>query len=372
MLPPFWSGRWGVCIFFLLSGFVLTHSVRRPVPGRSRLSQYLMFVLRRQIRLMSVFIPLTLYAVWMNALPMPQTGPFLPDGYWTDVCKAIASPYVALAGVSWDPQNGVAWTLGVELRVALIFPLIRFLAASVPRFREKSTTDTVERGEGISSAHPTESGLSVEQERETERERDTNPLWTLQVVSRILWGIVVLYEWLRDHIESIPDIFGSQLNRDVRYSFFFVAGAYIYIHRERITVWVNTWLSTKRVRKSILLAGLLFYTGNATFFDVYPTVICFVLALSLSSWRRVLTHPVLLLLGRLSFCVYMIHSPYFALVKRLTLAEDMPFNNTLSRTLCGPILTSLLYAIPCYHMFERPGTRLLGWMKGRYVSPQPR
>ncbi|GIQ83525.1 hypothetical protein KIPB_004866 [Kipferlia bialata] len=35
LLPFFWSGRWGVCVFFLLSGYVLTHSVRKPIQDSS-------------------------------------------------------------------------------------------------------------------------------------------------------------------------------------------------------------------------------------------------------------------------------------------------------------------------------------------------
>ncbi|GIQ88555.1 hypothetical protein KIPB_010830, partial [Kipferlia bialata] len=279
--------------------------------------------------------------------------------YWTRVAKAVASPYVAMAGIQWSSGNGAAWTLGIELRLAFIFPLIKYLAAPVQKYQEDYSTVDIDNT-------PVGDSASTEGTVDREGERQPTKAWRVQLWTRIVWGIVVLYTWVAEYVPSIPAVFGL-MQADVRYSFCFVVGAYIYFHSQTISRRVNAWLVTKTKRKWALLCVMLFMLDSTPVVDVYPTITCFVLVLSIPSWQRFFAHPYLLLAGKLSFCMYMFHSPYFALIRRLTDENAMPFNNTLSNAICGPCITSFLYAIPLYNIVERPGIALLRVMKRRYA-----
>lgn len=129
-------GWFGVCLFFLISGFVITHSARRETLR--------VFVIRRVLR---IFPPL-LATIVLLAILEPRFGIERP---------AVDYLYgVTLAGYFRVPQIvvlGVAWTLVIELLyyalMALMMPLLRgdspaagvALASWVPLFVVVSARD---------------------------------------------------------------------------------------------------------------------------------------------------------------------------------------------------------------------------------------
>jgi peptidoglycan/LPS O-acetylase OafA/YrhL len=105
-------GWFGVCLFFLISGFVILHAARRETVGQ--------FVIRRGLR---IFPPLAV-AVAVLAVLEHATGQPRP---FTDYLLGVS-----LWGYFSLPQVvvlGVAWTLVIELffyaLVALVIPLLR-------------------------------------------------------------------------------------------------------------------------------------------------------------------------------------------------------------------------------------------------------
>ncbi|ASJ74556.1 acyltransferase family protein [Granulosicoccus antarcticus] len=128
-LPPFralWGGSEAVVFFFVLSGFVLAmpfyHGPVKIVP----------FLIKRFIRIYPAYI----VAVALSWLAYIGFASIAVDDYsqwfhqiWPDSIKPkdILGHVLLVGSFDNDVFNPVLWTLVMEMRIALIFPVIMWL-----------------------------------------------------------------------------------------------------------------------------------------------------------------------------------------------------------------------------------------------------
>ncbi|WP_205746352.1 acyltransferase family protein [Dyella amyloliquefaciens] len=113
-------GQLGVMVFFLISGFIISHVARSESQGR--------FAIRRFFRIYPAywFVLAVVFVLWRVGLPVDATD-FDAFRDWRNVAKLVTLTNYILA-----PQHvalGVAWTLQIELLfyalILLVTPLIR-------------------------------------------------------------------------------------------------------------------------------------------------------------------------------------------------------------------------------------------------------
>lgn len=117
-------GQLGVMVFFLISGFIITHVARSESPGR--------FVVRRLFRIYPVYWVVlgVVFFLWKANLPV-GAGDFNAFRNWADVLRLVTITNYLSA-----PQHvvlGVAWTLQIEVMfyamILLVMPLVRHAPA---------------------------------------------------------------------------------------------------------------------------------------------------------------------------------------------------------------------------------------------------
>lgn len=125
VLYPLFIGRSSVILFFVLSGFVLTLPYVRGRPPR-----YSVFIRRRLARI---------YLPYVAALALGVAGdvllarPILVNSWfsqtWTmPVTPGLVANHLLLVGTYADAQiNTAFWSLAVEMRLSIVFPLVCLL-----------------------------------------------------------------------------------------------------------------------------------------------------------------------------------------------------------------------------------------------------
>jgi len=138
VVRPFWDGPGAVMLFFVLSGFVLT----LPYTGsRPRKVEPLPFVIRRIARLYPAYwavlaVSFALRYLVFNPHGLEGLSSWInmhwthPVG-WMSLFNHILmiSPYVQV-----DDLDPVIWSLIIEMKVSLIFPLLVLLVTRTTRF----------------------------------------------------------------------------------------------------------------------------------------------------------------------------------------------------------------------------------------------
>ena len=135
------SGAFGVEIFFVFSGFVITHSLRRVRLSRKTVGN---FILRRQLRLDPPYWTILVLTVALmfveNQMPWIQRKP-VPS--WLD----FEADMVYLQNVTgMFSITGVAWTLCLEVQFYLVLILLLLAGKSMSRFSAKAGHRRVARG----------------------------------------------------------------------------------------------------------------------------------------------------------------------------------------------------------------------------------
>ncbi len=301
------TGYAAVLLFFLLSGFVLYLSLeQRPQP-------YPEFVVKRIAR---IYLPYAAVLLLSYALLELNAGAATPGlsawaGYPWRLPEARAAlwPHLALLGTfDFGLINPVVWSLVVEMRVSLIFPMIALLVRRAPWF--------VSLGVGLLCS-------SVKE---------------LKVAA--LAGTL----WLRTS----------------HYVLLFVVGALLAKHRAVIRSWVG---HHPRLSACLGLLGIGAYylhdfwrTPSERMRDYLIAIgatIFIVLTLGNARIERLLSHPWLRFLGEVSYSLYLVHAVVLLSLLHF-LGEKLPLWVLLTAM---PFL-SLAAAALLYRFVERPSMRL--------------
>ena len=123
------AGRAAVIFFFVLSGFVLA----LPFLKQKALLPYRPFLTKRICRIYPPYLTALIFAVGMNALCYRGTLPELSGwfaAFWQpQVDWQVAGQHLLLINsFDFDRFNPVIWSLVMEMRLSLLFPLIIFFA----------------------------------------------------------------------------------------------------------------------------------------------------------------------------------------------------------------------------------------------------
>jgi peptidoglycan/LPS O-acetylase OafA/YrhL len=116
-----WLGREAVILFFVLSGFVLSLGYLG-----SRPLAYIPFIAKRVCRLYVPFAVMIVVVAALHSAVGPRGDPALSDWFnasWSEAATpAVLLEHLALIGDM--SLNNVSWALAIEWRVSIIFPLL--------------------------------------------------------------------------------------------------------------------------------------------------------------------------------------------------------------------------------------------------------
>jgi peptidoglycan/LPS O-acetylase OafA/YrhL len=129
-LQFFFDGQGAVLLFFVLSGFVL--NLKYLEPARYPAQWAGSFLIRRVLRIYPAFFASVCLALLLRALV--PTGPPVFSNWFTSLWQAALSHrdvlwLLTLVGpnIHPDPINPPLWSLVMEMRISLLFPLIILL-----------------------------------------------------------------------------------------------------------------------------------------------------------------------------------------------------------------------------------------------------
>lgn len=124
-------GLYGVQVFFVLSGFVIAHSLRR---GLARDGSSLNFLARRQLRLDPPYWIVLLFTVLVSHLE-PKLLPWIERKPLAGVSDTILNALYLQNITSAISVVDVAWTLCLEIQFYLVFVLLILTAQAVGKDR---------------------------------------------------------------------------------------------------------------------------------------------------------------------------------------------------------------------------------------------
>lgn len=334
-------GAYGVQIFFVLSGFVIAHSLRATPMTGATVGR---FILRRQMRLDPPYwcmMLLCLGLLWLETRIPGQQGSTLPD------LKTILINAVYLQGIlGVQPIVGVAWTLCIEVQFYLAFIFLLVMAALANRFvKRDSSAPQAER----SQASPASQSLLI------------SP-WSVALVW--LSGVASLVFVART---SMPFLF-------LQYWFFFAGGVLAY------------WgLMSRAARPAFLSFGALFAIAIVVFAlggkerpdALVPALVIGWLTLAaiwfvgtsgkLEQWAL---SPVLQYFGHISYSLYLVHLPVAWLVLRV----GAKVTGASAPATVLWLLLAMALSIGLAHLFflwiERPSMAFAGRFK-KASAPTP-
>ncbi|MFK5893092.1 MAG: acyltransferase [Pseudomonadota bacterium] len=118
----------GVPIFFVLSGFVIAHSMNRDIVNGSYMVK---FAFRRSIRLDPPYwgsIILFLFVAWLSSTVKAEPMD------WPDINTIIAHMFYTQGLLGLEHINKVYWTLCLEIQFYIVFCLVLFLLHHIEKF----------------------------------------------------------------------------------------------------------------------------------------------------------------------------------------------------------------------------------------------
>jgi peptidoglycan/LPS O-acetylase OafA/YrhL len=320
-------GNLGVDIFFVLSGFVIVHSVRKGAYSWSYLGR---FGLRRSIRLdpplwVTVFAELVLIRVGLALIP--DLGTLVPG--WGQI---LANLTYTQRFLGYPDVVDVFWSLTYEVQFyfVLVLGLVVYHKLKGKKAAESPSTEAAADG-----SQPTRSGLPLP----------------------VVIGLTVVHFYsLLIYMEVLPlPLFGLFIDRWFQFSLGILA-----------------WVSFRRilpVTPFVVVASLTALIAIATSpfpYRLLSTLSAVVTAAALlfvgmrGMMDRILVGRTIQFLGRISYSLYLVHLVvgwrFITLVKRLIGPELGIVTGTL--TFLGGIGLSILASWLIYLILEAPSVRL--------------
>jgi peptidoglycan/LPS O-acetylase OafA/YrhL len=306
------SGQAAVILFFVLSGFVLSPMVERWHGFRR-------YAARRWARIWLPFAIAILAAAWLCAtlggLPIPESSAWLAASWADSPSWQLIGAHLAMAGTDWaDGLDNPVWSLVVEMRLSLLFPLL-FLAV---------------RWQPV----PTLASLTV------------------------LYPVLSSWAAWRNGNYAQPNDVATSLLWSSCYAVFFGAGAAMYLSREVID---RAWNRLPRtVAAALTVIGLTLLSvpavhGQNIAFEITAgggAVLTMAAALASPSVRHLLALPPLRWLGAVSYSLYLTH-----VVVLLTVAHAIGGPAPVWWPV-GAALLALPVAAAFHYFVEDPALRL--------------
>lgn len=303
-LQFFVAGREAVLLFFMLSGYVLT------LPFLSGYQQnYLDFITRRFCRIyIPFFFALSMSMLLYYALAVPHPEVTFPWNGWSQhfTATAILGHYTMLGLTGTESLNPPIWSLIIEMRASIIFPLLVW---------------AILRGNVLT-------------------------LWFSGVLayftSRILHqqaGDADFYE-----ADSIFNIFALTLY----YLPYFLIGIFMAVHQDRLKKWMRC-ISGKMhliicavflcVPQGMLASHFLISEGWGTLMNFYILLA----TITYTRVNNILSMQPFRWLGRVSFSLYLIQMPIIWSVMYLTYQQMSLFETFMLATAFLVVASELMH-----------------------------
>lgn len=315
IFSPFTAGREAVMLFFLLSGFVLATPYLR---GKGR--PYWVYLRRRVVRiygpyLFALTLALAAAAHWHGALGYNAWA----DLTWNDpISLRIVLDHLGMvANYDWVQINTAFWSLVIEMRISIIFPL---LLLGTRRLR---------------------------------------PAASLGLAATLLLGASLAARWLPGYVQSLETISFASI---------FICGIVLAMHVEQTASWYQRLGQPVRVALALASAGLYLFGHHAeqlAGWNLGGDIACetagaagiMIFAMHARTVRDLLHQPAAKLLGRLSFSLYLVHGTVlFALAHGL--GTRIPIAAHFILYMVGSLLAAWLFCL----WVEEPFLRLSSYV----------
>lgn len=313
------DGRSAVLLFFILSGFALSISIGRRFEYRN-------YLIKRICRLMIPCTAAVLLSAGMYLLvspqPIPALGSWFNQTLWSQpVTWNLIARHLLMTGDQADTSlSNVLWSLVVELRVSLIFPVLYLLV--------KGRT------------------------------------WA---AAAIAVGMQLLFRWFVIRSGNVPPLFNSSILESFEnvgyYLPFFIAGILVWDNlaaiRRLVARFHRVWIFVA------LLIGLRMLESGIDFEEGVGSLIVLLLCVSAPYLSRALSHRWIEWLGKISYSLYLVHLTVLSVVFHLLYGKV----NSILLGL-GTVVGSLLLAHLFYVAIEAPSMQLgRRWATRKQIAP---
>ena len=307
------SGRLGVLLFFVLSGFLITYLLLAEKKYTGSISVRKFYV-RRALRIWPLYYLIVILGLFIlpeiSALKMPEYTIEVKDNFLSKFYLFLFMlPNLALVMFSPVPYLSQSWSIGVEEQFYLIWPNI------------------IKKSKGV---------------------------------LRLLLGVIIIYWVIRLGIMLLQYLFLST-NLTLKYILNFLAsfnidcmaigglGAYSYFHKKKA---VLNFLYRKDTQ-SLAIIGTLFFLllGVKIPYPVYAILFAILILNAATNPKNLLTmeNPLFNYLGKISYGLYMYHSLAIAIVL-VSIRQTSLFNDFFIYTFSLAI--SILFASISYFLIE--------------------
>jgi peptidoglycan/LPS O-acetylase OafA/YrhL len=313
------SDQAAVCFFFVLSGFVLHASLLKT--GFSY-NKYIAFVIRRLFRIYPLYyfsLALCLLVVWFVIagpdLSVSDYAQRVLDADHGDVGQWFHHALLISPKINMYFLNPPTWTLSVEARVALVFPFISFALTRVG-----------------------------------------------------LWGGAILLAALYPACWFI----GAHTFGTIELIPLFAIGAFAAQHKEKIYIPSAPGLVCGLIVISLCAYGA---PSHVALTAIHPTLgywvsslgacMIMLIVISTSVIRSTLENKTLILLGNLSYGIYILHYAFLLMTSSLL---GRHWLGSKSVACIVAILATMILAFVCHYLIERPFIRLGGKIANKFSS----
>ena len=119
-----WNGGIGVSLFFVLSGFLITHVLLNDESRRGERADVPAFLLRRTARILPLYMVVLATYCLAVGLGFDEAR---SDRFWDNLPYfALLAPELALFPQSLDAPFAVAWSIGIEEKFYLVWAILGF------------------------------------------------------------------------------------------------------------------------------------------------------------------------------------------------------------------------------------------------------